>query len=366
MQRIILDTDVGTNADDAVALSLILKSPEIQLEGITTVYGDVHKRGAIAQNILQLCDAKPINIYSGIELPLLRKRKVTGPIVGGMEAAEDFKPAQKHAVDFIIETIMENPKEITLVAIGPMTNIATAIIREPKMVENVKEMIIMGGVTRLGANGRYLETREYNVRSDPEAASVVFSSKAPIVMISLDVTRQLTFTRKENQEFARSGTPIGMLLSKQIKDYMDYMKRDFSYMCDPLAVAVLLDRSFIGTERVDIEVEYDHREMTGYTIAELNSQGSVEVALEVDYDRFFTLLRKGMYQGLMQNLQSAVAAGKAPALVQIGWSYREYFSNNFSYVEPQSIIEKHFPDDKNYLEEKFLNNILELAVMAEK
>ena len=215
--------------------------------------------------------------------------------MGGMEAAEDFKPNQKHAVDFIIETIMENPKEITLVAIGPMTNIAAAIIREPKIVENVKEMIIMGGVTRLGKNGRYLETREYNVRSDPEAASVVFSSSAPIVMISLDVTRQLIFTRKENQEFARCGTPIGMLLSKQMEEYMDYMKRDFSYMCDPLAIAVLLDRSLIGTERVNIQVEYDHREMTGYTIAELNSQGSVEVALEVDYNRFFELLRTRIF-----------------------------------------------------------------------
>ena len=70
----------------------------------------------------------------------------------------------------------------------------------------------------------------------------------------------------------------------------------------------------------------------------------------------------GMYKGLMQNLQSAVAAGKAPALVQIGWSYREYFSNNFSYVEPKSVIEKHFPEDSKYLEEKFLGNILNLAV----
>lgn len=295
MHRIILDTDIGTNADDAVALSLVIKSPEIVLEGITTVYGDVHKRGAIAQHILRLCEAEPINIYSGIELPLLRKREVTGPIVGGMEAAEDFKPNQKHAVDFIIETIMENPKEITLVAIGPMTNIATAIIREPKIAENVKEMIIMGGVTRIGSNGRYLETREYNVRSDPEAASVVFSSSAPIVMISLDVTRQLIFTRKENQEFARCGTPISILLSKQMEDYMDYMKRDFSYMCDPLAIAVLLDRSLIGTERVNIQVEYDQREMTGYTIAELNDQGSVEVALEVDYIRFFELLRTKVF-----------------------------------------------------------------------
>ena len=295
LHRIILDTDIGTNADDAVALSLVLKSPEIMLEGITTVYGDVHKRGVIAQHILQLCDAKPINIYSGIELPLLRKRKVAGHVVGKMEATGEFKPNHQHAVDFIIETIMKNPKEITLVSIGPMTNIATAIILEPKIVENVKEIIIMGGVTRLGQNGRYLETQEYNVKSDPESASVVFSSQAPIVMISLDVTRQLKFTRKENQEFASCGTPISILLSEQIEDYMDYMKRDFSYMCDPLAIAVLLDRSLIGTERVHIRVEYDHRDMTGQTIAELNDQGFVEVALEVDYDRFFELLRNRVF-----------------------------------------------------------------------
>ena len=82
LHRIILDTDIGTNADDAVALSLVLKSPEIILEGITTVYGDVHQRGAIAQHILQLCDAKPTNIYSGIELPAFKKKKSNRPCSG--------------------------------------------------------------------------------------------------------------------------------------------------------------------------------------------------------------------------------------------------------------------------------------------
>lgn len=114
-----------------------------------------------------------------------------------------------------------------------------------------------------------------------------------------------------------------------------------------------------GNGPIEIEYWYPNAETQGgKTVTELIEK------FNTSQDKIVVkgVYNAGMYQGLMQNLQSAVAAGKSPALVQIGWSYREYFSNNFSYVEPQSIIEKHFPDDKNYLEEKFLNNILELAV----
>ena len=113
-----------------------------------------------------------------------------------------------------------------------------------------------------------------------------------------------------------------------------------------------------GDGPIEIEYWYPNAETQGgKTVTELIEK------FNASQDKIVVkgVYNAGMYQGLMQNLQSAVAAGKSPALVQIGWSYREYFSNNFSYVEPQSIIEKHFPDDKKYLEEKFLGNILEFS-----
>ncbi|WP_141433035.1 nucleoside hydrolase [Bacillus sp. 03113] len=297
MSRIILDTDIGTNADDAVALSLALKSPEIILEGVTTVYGNVITRASIAHKINRLC-GQSTKIYPGIELPLLRNRKVfwTGiedELVGEWE--RDFELSTKHAVDYMVETVMEHPREITLVGIGPLTNIAAALIREPQIARNVKEIVLMGGVTRLGSNGIHIETHEHNVKCDPEAAFVVFSSGAPIVMIGLDVTRQLVFSREENDKFASCGTPLALTLTKMIEKYMNYMKRDFSYMCDPLAISLLLDRSLVETKKMNVRVEYDHREMTGQTIAELSEDGNVEVALEVDYDKFFKLLKRRVF-----------------------------------------------------------------------
>ena len=211
------------------------------------------------------------------------------------EQKEDFQFPMQHAVEFIIETVMKHPGEITLVPIGPLTNIATALIREPKISSYVKEIVIMGGVTRLGSNRMKLETMEHNVKCDPEAASVVFSSGAPIVMIGLDVTRQLIFSKEKNQEFTACGTPLAQALTKMIDKYMNYMNRDFSYMCDPLAISVLIDRSLVQTEQMKVHVEYDHREMVGQTIAELSEEGNVQVALEVDYDRFFQLLLKRVF-----------------------------------------------------------------------
>ncbi len=259
MTKIILDTDIGTNADDAVALSLALKSREIMIEGVTTVYGDVFARAAIAHNIVQLCGEQQIKIYPGIEKPLLQKRKVywTGIEEDVGKQKEDFQFPMQHAVEFIIETVMKHPGEITLVPIGPLTNIATALIREPKISSYVKEIVIMGGVTRLGSNRMKLETMEHNVKCDPEAASVVFSSGAPIVMIGLDVTRQLIFSKEKNQEFTACGTPLAQALTKMIDKYMNYMNRDFSYMCDPLAISVLIDRSLVQTEQMKVHVEYD-------------------------------------------------------------------------------------------------------------
>ncbi|MGP7818806.1 nucleoside hydrolase [Niallia sp. 01092] len=297
MSKIILDTDIGTNADDAVALSLALKSPEIEVVGVTTVYGDVLARAQVAHQIIQLGGESQIPIYLGIEKPLLQKRKIywTGLEHDGAELKDDFCKSEKHAVDFIIETIMNNPEGITLVPIGPLTNIATALIREPKIASYVKEIILMGGVTRLGKNGTKLETMEHNVKCDPEAASVVFSSGAPIVMIGLDVTRQLIFSKEKNEEFAASGTPLANTLTKMIEDYMHFMNRDFSYMCDPLAISVLVNRSLVQTKQMNVHVEYDHRDMFGLTIAELSENGNVQVALEVDYDGVFELLMNRVF-----------------------------------------------------------------------
>lgn len=297
MSRIILDTDIGTNADDAVALALALHSPEIRMEGITTVYGKVRTRAQIAQKVLNLCGVGQIPICPGIELPLLRNRPLlrAGIEGKGMHLDDGGNTFDRHAVDFIVETIMQHPGEITLVMIGPHTNVATAMIREPRIAKYVKQIVMMGGVTRLASNGSELAPIEHNVQCDPEAAEIVFSSGAPILMLGLDVTRQAVFTRADADLMGRRGSPLTGTLVQMMHDFMDYMQRDFSYMCDPLAIAVLLDPTLIRTERMNIRVMYERGDFSGQTIAEASTVGNVETALEVDIPRYFELLNHRLF-----------------------------------------------------------------------
>ncbi|MCS7464211.1 nucleoside hydrolase [Paenibacillus doosanensis] len=297
MNRIILDTDIGTDSDDAVALSLALRSPEIKLEGVTTVYGNVHVRANIARKIMRLSGDEEVAVYPGVVQTLLRNREVfwAGIEGEGLDIEDSKEKDSKHAVDYIIETVMNNPGEITLVPIGPLTNIAAAIIREPAIAKNVKEIAMMGGVVRLGSTAVELPPIEHNVKCDPEAASVVFGSGAPILMVGLDVTRQVSITREDKDDLAVSGTPLAVTLTKQIEGYMDYRQRDFTYMHDPLAVALLINRELVTTRRMSVRVDYDHRHPTGITVGELDEQGNVEVCLEVDRESFLQLLKERVF-----------------------------------------------------------------------
>lgn len=296
MSELIIDTDIGTNPDDAIAIALALKSPELTIRGITTVYGDVHVRSAIAKKLLRLSNKSDVPVFEGIETPLLRERDVFWPGIEGQglgikkdEALN--KKKEKHAVQFIIETIMNHPKEITLVTIGPLTNIAAAIMLEPDIVNHVKEVIMMGGVTRLGDNRLNLEPYEHNINSDPEAASIVFESGVNITMVGLDVTRQIYFTRSEKDKFMDDSSPLLTALSTMVDSHMAYLQRNYSYLSDPITVSLLIDKSIVKTKKMKISIVYDERNEAAYTVGVPSQDGNVSVALEIDNSKFYNLLK---------------------------------------------------------------------------
>lgn len=297
--RVIIDTDIGGDPDDATAIALALASPEISIEGITTVYSDVHYHARRVARLLELSGAGVYPIYNGLSETLLRNRNVkwTGPAdtqdVSGQGDLLDgcAEPINAgHAVEFIIRSIMNEPGEITLICIGPLTNIAAAIIMEPDIVKHVKEIILMGGVTRLSNNGTELYPVEHNIKCDPEAASVVFASGAPIVMVGLDVTRKLTITRAECERLIASGKPANAALADVIERWLSRIGEDTTPMHDPLAVALAIDRSLVTTRRMSVTVAYDHREGTGQTIALSDDKGTTDVCMDVDAGRFLDLL----------------------------------------------------------------------------
>lgn len=310
--RVIIDTDIGGDPDDALALALAAASPEIIIEGITTVYDDVCYHARRVAKVLELAGAPRHPIYNGASRTLLRNRKPPWSRVAdasedeGEQDALDGGPQPVNAgraVDYIIRTIMDHPGEITLICIGPLTNIAAAIIVEPLVIEYVKEIVIMGGVVRLGADGADMPLTEHNVTCDPEAASIVFGSGAPILMIGLDVTRKATIGHRECEQLVASGQPLNIALADVIGRWLYRIGESSTAMHDPLTIASVIDRSLLTTRRMKIEVLYDHREGTGQTAAIPDNDGTVEVALNVDAPRFLDLLfdrlckRKGADEG---------------------------------------------------------------------
>ncbi|MFQ6094757.1 MAG: nucleoside hydrolase, partial [Candidatus Bathyarchaeia archaeon] len=236
MRKVILDTDIGSDVDDALALALALKSGEIQLEAVTIVYGDVDLRSKIALKMLKLAGVRGIPVAKGIEKPLLRERAIfwTGREGEGILKPEDhaLKADPIHAVDLIISKVMSMRKEITLITIGPLTNLAVAIIKEPSIVENVKEVFVMGGVTRL-IDGLNLPYREHNINCDPEAAKIVFNSGLPITMVPLDVTLKVAINREDLKRIASVHTPFTDAIVSMVEHYLDFQKRDYTWLHDP-------------------------------------------------------------------------------------------------------------------------------------
>jgi len=293
LRRIILDTDIGTDVDDALALALAIQSKkDIELRAVTTVHGNVNLRAKIAKKMLKIAGLENVPVAPGIAQPLMRDRPIlgwAGHEGSGILTPEDdgLEISKFHAVDLIISEVMSMKGEITLVAIGPLTNLAASIIREPDIVKNVKEIIIMGGVTRL-FNGLNLPYREHNILCDPEAAKIVFSSGAPITMVPLDVTLKVYIDRKDLGEISAVKSPLANLIVSMVEEYLRIVKRDYTWLHDPLALSVSIDPSLVKTVDMKILVETKGEYTTGQTIAlpARPEDNPVKVCVDVDVAGF--------------------------------------------------------------------------------
>src|SRR5919109_4299505 len=208
-KRILFDTDPGI--DDACAILLALASPELSVEGLSIVHGNCSlEQGTInALSVLELASAEHIPVARGCELPLVQP-SLLAPETHGETGlgyarlpAPRTKPIAVHGVDFLIEKILASPGEITLVAIGPLTNLALAIRQEPRIVQALKEIIIMGGALRYEGNTTALA--EFNTYVDPHAAHIVYHAGIPTILVPLDVTYQCILTPADVQRLQTIG-----------------------------------------------------------------------------------------------------------------------------------------------------------------
>lgn len=306
--RIILDTDPG--ADDALAIMLMLASPEIKLEAITTVHGNVTldktTRNALA--LLEFLNATHIPVAKGCTVPLVKPpHQAQGEVVHGSSGMgrtnlpePKIQPIKTHAVDYLIERFLAEPNELTLFAIGPLTNVALAIRQEPKFAECVKELVIMGGAVRSGGNMSPLA--EFNISEDPHAAHVVFNSGIPITLIPLDVTYKCLFTAADVARLDKVGTPISKFIRDVTADYMEfYLKYEGFDGCalhDPLTVAAIVTPELLHFENHYINVDISGGVSTGKTYADFmkvtKKPANIKAALDVKGREFVNLFVERM------------------------------------------------------------------------
>ena len=294
--RVIFDTDLGTDVDDCIALAFLLGSPEIQIEGITCVYGDVSLRARMCRKLLDLRGRSDIPVYEGISAPLLGLQPIYWPGhegIGLLEEGESFDegPSQ-HAVDYLIETVLSNPGQIHLLAVGPLTNVATAMIREPRFAETLAHLTIMGGriQTEVSAWG----PSEHNIKCDPEAAHVVFASGAPISLVPLDVTLRATIDQRGIDALRARKTPYHDAVADQIALYPPFTERGGkTFLHDPLAAATLVRSDLLIWQDVSIDVELTGTFTKAMTVAHpatAERPATVRVALDLHREECETFI----------------------------------------------------------------------------
>ncbi len=290
--RAILDTDIGTDVDDCLALALILKSPELKLEGVTCVYGNVLLRARMALKLLQMSGHLDVPVMMGAEAPLLGLRPVywAGHEGQGLLEAghEMLTPCPEHAVDFLVRKVMDNPGEIHLIAVGPLTNVALAFLREPRLARNLAGLTIMGGVVR-SPDRLDLPYSEHNICCDPEAAHVVLSTGAPTTLVPLDVTTQVRIHREGVSRIRAGGTPFHEAVARQVELYPRYHSEGSTFLHDPLAVAAVVKPDLLKLRSLHVDVELGGRHAAGATLVRMPTEeapANAQVALEVDVSEF--------------------------------------------------------------------------------
>jgi purine nucleosidase len=303
-RKIIIDCDPGQ--DDAVALFLAMaSSDELEVLGITAVCGNVPLE-LTQRNARQMCDIagrSDLPVFAGCSEPMVRPLKTAEMIHGktginGIDVFEPQTPLQsRHAVDYIINTLLDAEDDsITLVPVGPLTNIGTAIDREPAILPKIEQIVLMGGAMREGGNRT--PSAEFNILVDPEAADIVFRCGRPITQMGLDVSHQVLSTRDRVERIKALGNPVadataGMLSFFDRYDTKKYQSRG-APLHDPCTIAWLLKPELFEGKDCNVSIETQSELTLGHTAVDFwhvtDRPINVHWVYEVDADGFYDLL----------------------------------------------------------------------------
>ncbi len=303
-RKIIIDTDPGQ--DDAVAILLALASPEeIEVLGITAVAGNVPLplTARNARIVCELAGRSDIPVFAGCDRPLKRPLVTAEHVHGktGLDGPDLPGPtmplAPGHAVDFIIDTLRTRPEgEVTLCPLGPLTNIATALLRAPDIAGKLREIVLMGGA--YFEVGNITPAAEFNIYVDPEAAEIVFGSGVPITVVPLDVTHKALVTKPRNDAFRALDTPVGRAVA-EMTDFFERFDREKygsagAPLHDPCVPARLIRPDLFTGRHINVEIETRSELTRGMTVADwwrvTDRAPNATFLGDIDADGFFALL----------------------------------------------------------------------------
>ena len=302
LRRVILDCDPGH--DDAMAILLAAASTTIELEGITIVAGNqvLEKTALNAQRVCSVAGIRDVPIVPGADRPMRRDQVVAAEIHGasGLDGPTWGPPTvgldPRHAVDFIIERAgADDGRPLTIVAVGPLTNVALALEREPAIAARVDRIAIMGGAIGLG---NWTPSAEFNIYADPEAADAVIGSGVPITLVPLEVTHRALATDAVIERIAALDSSVSEMAVALMRFFAETYERVFGFdapaVHDPCAVAAIIDPALVPAMRMNVTVDTTSELSLGRTVCDVHRvtgrQPNVDVAVDLDVAGFWDLM----------------------------------------------------------------------------
>lgn len=307
-RKLIIDCDPGH--DDAVAIMLAARNPKFELLGITTVRGN-QTLEKVTTNALNICQYLSIDVpvCKGLDRAIVRPSLPVEERIHGDSGLDGptFAPLTKkldprHAVDFIIEKVMESDTPVTIVPTGPLSNIAMALRKEPRIINNIDEIVLMGGSYQ---HGNVTPAAEFNIIDDAEAAYVVFTSGIPVVMMGLDLTRQALCYPEIVERMSHVKTTAGKLFVDLMKFFCESQKKTFGWaggpLHDPTTIAYLIDPTCIEVKEMYTEIDITGGPSHGRTNCDLfhlmtDKPYNSKVAMKLDIDKFWNIVEDGLKQ----------------------------------------------------------------------
>ena len=302
---IIFDCDTGH--DDALALLLAARAPELNLLAVTCVAGNqtLDKTALNTRRVMTVAGIRDVPVAAGMATPLVRPL-VTAPYAHGESGLDgyEFGPPEvdlvpEHAVDLIIRTVQASAEPVTLVPVGPLTNVAMALLRAPEIKEKISRIVLMGGAARFG---NVTPAAEFNIYVDPEAAAVVFGAGLPMTMVGLDATHQARIRTADRERIRGLGSEVGAMVADLLAWFTRGSEQRAGWegapVHDALAVAAVIRPDLLETQHVNVVIETTGTSPSGRTVCDLwrmtGREPNADVALGVNRDAFVELLIEGL------------------------------------------------------------------------